>query len=125
MSGGPDSDTVRYAQRLTGVRVTLDGLANDGAPGENDQAGVATTTSGSDVENVDGGDGNDVIVGTDGPNVLVSRAGSDTITGLGGDDTIDTLDRTGDDTVNAGTGQDYCAVDLTDALTSCETVFSG
>ncbi len=80
---------------------------------------------GSDVENIDGGTGSDVLIGTNGPNFLVSRGGADVIRGLGGNDTIDTLDQVGDDTVNADQGQDYCASDSTDSLTSCETIFSG
>ncbi len=126
MSGGSDSDTVSYSRRLTSVGVTLDGVANDGAPGENDQAGVPQAPSGaSDVENVDGGDGSDVLIGSSGPNFLVSRGGPDTITGLGGADTIDVLDRVGDDHVDAGGGQDYCAADVADSLTTCEQIFSG
>ena len=124
MSGGADSDTARYVRRLTGVTVTLDGVANDGASGENDQAGVPTATAASDVENIDGGDGNDLLVGTDGPNFLVSRGGADTMRGLAGDDTIDTLDNVGGDTVVAGAGSgDYCASDAADTLTGCETIF--
>jgi Ca2+-binding RTX toxin-like protein len=56
-------------------------------------------------------------------NFLVGEKGTDTIRGLGGDDTIDTLDRGGPanvDHVDAGVGNDYCAVDPMDVKTSCE-----
>jgi len=67
----------------------------------------------------------DVLIGTSGPNFLVSRGGADTVTGLGGADTIDVFDRVGDDHVDTGGGQDYCAADVSDSLTSCEQIFSG
>jgi len=130
MVGGDGSDTASYFRRLTPLRVTLDGAANDGAVGENDQAGVPQGPLGRpDVENVNGGMGNDVLIGTSGPNFLVSRIGADTIHGLGGADTIDVRDRDRDsawnDVVDAGDGPDYCAANRTDDLTSCEEIFFG
>ena len=102
--------------------MTLDGAANDGAPGEGDRAGVLVHGV-SDVENITTGTGDDVVIGDDQANFLVSRGGADHVTGNGGADTIDTLDHAGDDVVSAGTGADYCAIDAGDARTSCETVF--
>ena len=48
----PDGGTVSYAERRRGVRVSLDGRANDGAPRERDNARA---------ERVEGGSGNDVL----------------------------------------------------------------
>jgi Ca2+-binding RTX toxin-like protein len=123
MVGGVGSDTAEYGRRLTPVRVTLDDLANDGAPGENDRAGVIQwqTVTWPDVENVTGGAAGDTVVGSIIDNVLVGGAGPDTVRGLGGNDTIDVLDGGSGDTVNAGSGQDHCVADPGDSLTSCET----
>ncbi len=123
MVGGPDSDTVSYSRRSTGVHVTLDGLANDGAPGERDRAGVIPwqTVTSPDVENVDGGAGNDVLVGSGLDNFLVTRGGADTIRGLAGNDTVDVMDHVGDDVVEAGPGNaDRCVIDAGDTVTGCE-----
>jgi Ca2+-binding RTX toxin-like protein len=122
MIGGVDSDTVSYSRRDSGVRVTLDGLANDGASGEGDQVGVIPwqTVTWPDVENVNGGDGNDVLVGSIVDNFLVSRGGADTVRGLAGDDTIDVQDHVPDDTVNGGNGADRCVSDSGDVVTNCE-----
>ncbi|MDP9219550.1 MAG: hypothetical protein M3P23_03315 [Actinomycetota bacterium] len=123
MVGGVDSDTVSYSRRNNGVRVTLDGLANDGAPGEGDQAGVIPwqTVTSPDVENINGGDGNDVLVGSALDNFLVTRGGADNIRGLAGNDTIDVMDHAGDDRVRGGLGDaDRCVTDATDTVTGCE-----
>ncbi len=105
MTGGTGTDTVTYAGsgdfpnvRATPVTVTLDGVANDGAPGENDSVAA-------DFENVVGATGADQIVGNGGDNELrlgfatavgalqggrvVGAAGDDTVTGAEGADTVD------------------------------------
>jgi Ca2+-binding RTX toxin-like protein len=96
------------------VTVTLDGVANDGSPGENDSVAA-------DIESANGGSGNDTLVGNAGPNVLVGGKGVDTVRGLGGDDTIDTLDHVAGDIANGGAGVDYCVSDPGDSQVSCET----
>jgi Ca2+-binding RTX toxin-like protein len=74
LRGGPGiRDVADYNDRTAAVTVTLDGLRNDGGPGENDLVE-------SDVEDVFGGAGNDTIVGD---------AQSNDIQGVGGDDVID------------------------------------
>ena len=80
MEGDPGTDTASYETHTVRVVATLDGVANDGATGENDN--VKT-----DVENLIGGSGNDSLTGSGAPNVIRGGAGNDTITGgLGGDD---------------------------------------
>lgn len=79
--GGAGIDTLDYGFAVLEVRVTLDGLADDGAAGENDDAG-------SDIENVSGTGGADTLVGNSASNVLTGLGGRDTLAGLGGDDTI-------------------------------------
>jgi Ca2+-binding RTX toxin-like protein len=66
-----------YERRSQPIVATLDGLPDDGQIGEADFIA-------SDVEGVEGGDGNDLIVGDDRPNTLYGLGGDDTIIGGGG-----------------------------------------
>jgi Ca2+-binding RTX toxin-like protein len=80
-SGGAGIDTVDYTATINDVTVTLDGAANDGPAGELDN--VAT-----DVENVDGGDGNDTLIGNAQTNRINGGPGNDTVDGKFGADTL-------------------------------------
>lgn len=97
LSGGPGVDTASWADHTGGVEVDLDGVADDGVPGERDNAGV-------DVENIIGGAGPDILVGSDGPNSLAGLAGRDLIKGKGGKDVVD--GGAGDNTIDGGAGVD-------------------
>jgi Ca2+-binding RTX toxin-like protein len=97
LSGGGSVDTANFSDHAGAVTVTLDGAANDGAPGENDVVR-------GDVENVDGSDAADTIVGDAGPNVLSGGGGDDRIAGGPGDD--DLRGWLGDDVVEGGAGED-------------------
>jgi Ca2+-binding RTX toxin-like protein len=118
INGGAGIDTVSYAGRSVGVSVSLDGVANDGEPGELDKVMA-------DVENVTGGAGNDTLVGSAVANILDGGAGNDTLSGgagndllrggagndtLGGDAGDDTFDMgasaDGDDAIHGGAGVD-------------------
>jgi len=81
MFGGVGVDTATYAARTSSVIVSLDDLANDGQPGEADNAH-------SDVENVIGGGAADRLTGSASPNRLEGRSGSDRLLGLNGADTL-------------------------------------
>lgn len=124
LSGGAGTDRAHYWPRTTSVSVNLDGLANDGAIGEGDNVGGPT----GDVENVDGGFGNDLLIGNGAANVLHGQAGRDVIFGLNGTDMIigggaadvlsggagnDRFDADDDvvDIVDGGAGRDEAAVD--------------
>jgi Ca2+-binding RTX toxin-like protein len=96
-SGGAGVDTVSYADAATGVIVKLDGLSNDGAPGEHDNVEP-------NMERVIGGNGDDHLTGSDLANTLVGAAGVDVLSGLGGNDVLEP--GTGDDTSNGGPGSD-------------------
>jgi Ca2+-binding RTX toxin-like protein len=102
IDGGGGTDTVSYSQRAVGVSVDL-AAGRGGGPGETDSITA--------VENVNGGDGPDVIRGNAGPNELTGHGSSDTdsganrIYGLGGDDQISGW--TGDDLLSGGDGNDY------------------
>jgi Ca2+-binding RTX toxin-like protein len=106
LHGGADNDELSYGARTDPLTITLDGQANDGAPGENDLIA-------NDIEEVDGGQADDTMTGNDGANVLVGADGNDTVDGGAGDDTLDgtmgndtVLGRTGADTVAGGHGDD-------------------
>jgi Ca2+-binding RTX toxin-like protein len=106
LHGGPDGDTVGYGQRTDPLTITMDGRANDGAPGENDLIGT-------DVEEVDGGQADDTMTGNDGSNVLVGADGNDSLRGGAGGDVLDgtmgndtVLGESGADTVAGGHGDD-------------------
>lgn len=107
LSGGADSDTVEYLDHGLGVKVAIDGQANDGNPGENDN--VFT-----DVENVTGTlVGSDIMFGSDADNILVGLGGNDSLVGLGGNDRM-FCDTGTSDRANGGDG-----IDTAD---QCETV---
>jgi Ca2+-binding RTX toxin-like protein len=80
LRGGPGiRDRVSYSEREAAVKVTLDGLRNDGEPGENDLVA-------NDVEDVSGGAGPDIIVGDANSNLLEGGAGNDRFDGRSGGD---------------------------------------
>jgi len=65
------------------VAITLNGVADDGAAGEGDNVGPAL-----DVEDVLGGDGDDLIAGNDNANWLDGGPGDDLLAGGDGPDTF-------------------------------------
>ncbi|MFO0554637.1 MAG: calcium-binding protein [Polyangiaceae bacterium] len=90
--GGDDDDLVSYADRTDPVFVTIDDKADDGADGEADMV--------TNVEWIEGGQGDDVLLGTEGSNRIWGLAGNDTIDGGLGDDQL--FGGEGDDTFPAG-----------------------
>jgi Ca2+-binding RTX toxin-like protein len=125
-AGGVGDDLVTYANRDLPVDISLDGVANDGSPGERDRVDA-------DVERVQGGAradvlradpdgaalfgdlGGDVILGGSGPDILVGgfdegadvlagAAGEDQLSGGSGDDELD--GGAGTDVLRAGSGDD-------------------
>lgn len=83
-SGGAGADWMIY-YTSSDLIVDLDGVADDGTAGEQDNVGT-------DVENLQGGPGNDLLVGNDANNVLNGRYGTDTLRGGGGADVLETPD---------------------------------
>ena len=90
--GSGESDLASYAARSEDLNLSLDGVANDGAAGENDQL--------LDIEDVTGGSGNDSITGSGKANVIRDTGGIDTVRGLGGKDNL------GGESVDGGSGDD-------------------
>jgi Ca2+-binding RTX toxin-like protein len=74
--GSPGLDTATYSERWNTVNVSLDGVANDGEPGEEDYVA-------NDVENITGGNTGDTLSGDGRGNVLRGEGGDDTIYGNG------------------------------------------
>ena len=94
--GGEGSDTVSFVEDTAGVQVDLGAGTATGA-------GTGTDTI-TEVENVAGGAGDDIIIGDEFDNVLDGGAGNDTIIGLESDDVI--IGGTGNDFLYAGAGDD-------------------
>ena len=81
LQGGAGTDTVSYAGRANPVTINLDGLANDGEGGENDNVNA-------DIENALGGSGADTLTGNEGPNNLNGGPGADVLNGGNGNDVL-------------------------------------
>ena len=95
--GGGGSDRLNLSARSEDLSLSLDGAANDGAPGEGDNIGP-------DVSTVLGGYGADTFTGNDGANAFDGGEGNDTINGAGGDDNL--VGGAGNDHIAGGAGQD-------------------
>ncbi|WP_428939069.1 C2 family cysteine protease [Fontivita pretiosa] len=116
--GGYGADTADYSTRTTPLRLAIDGLANDGAPGENDQivSDIETLAGGSsnDYLNIGpafsgnywfyGNAGNDTILGGRGDDYILCGAGDDRVFGYDGIDLISGED--GNDSIRGGAGRD-------------------
>ena len=117
--GGAGIDSVTYARGTTAVAVDLDGVADDGRPGEGDNVGadVETVRGGpgndtlvgdADGNTIDGNDGVDLLKGGDGGDLLRGGAGGDSIDGEAGNDTL--KGDSGFDLLVGGSGTDDCDV---------------
>ena len=93
LDGGLGNDYALYWNRTAGVNISLDGVANDGEPGEND--------SYTSIESGIGGDGPDTLTGDAGANDFYGWGSDDTIDGRGGADDMFGLD--GIDTISYAT----------------------
>jgi Ca2+-binding RTX toxin-like protein len=96
--GGAATDTATYEGRPNPVTASLDGVANDGEAGENDN--VET-----DVENLIGGSHDDTLIGNSAGNSLYGSFGGDTLKGGGNNDGL--YGEGSNDTLDGGTGADY------------------
>jgi Ca2+-binding RTX toxin-like protein len=112
MSGGIGADTADYSDHSSNVIVTIDAVANDGAPqGPSVNSVPEHDNVLLDTENVIGGSGDDSLVGSSTPNMLDGRDGNDTLNGLGGNDTL--LGGNGNDTAVVGIiSKDLDVIDL-------------
>jgi uncharacterized repeat protein (TIGR01451 family) len=111
LAGGAGTDTAHYGVRTAGVDLSINGLDDDGEPGEGDLIL-------SDIENLVGGLGRDTLTGSDDPNAISGGFESDVLDGRAGDDTLD--GGPGSDVVDGGADVDTCASDPLDTFLNCE-----
>jgi Ca2+-binding RTX toxin-like protein len=103
LGGTGGHDRVSYADHTAGVTVRIGGMAAGGAPGEGDVIGA-------DVEDAQGGAGDDLLIGTDAADTLDGGGGKDRLEGLGGDDHL-SGGGGGADTVLGADGDDDLTAD--------------
>jgi Ca2+-binding RTX toxin-like protein len=103
-SGGQGTDTVREDGHVGALRLSIDGLPNDRVVGDQSQG---TDNIASDVENVVGGPGDDVISGSSANNRLTGGDGKDELSGLLGNDVL--VPGPGIDSLVGGGGRDTAA----------------
>ena len=124
LNGGSGIDEVTYSGATQRVVVDFDDVADDGI------LSVETDNVHTDVEDITGGSGEDILTGDGRNNVLSGGAGADQITGGGGfdqlygeedDDTIAARDGN-TERVDCGDGGDSANVDTGDKLSGCEAV---
>lgn len=117
--GGSGRDTVEFSllsSHLDGLQVSLDNVANDGYIGG---LSLGVDNVRSEVENVIGSLGPDLLIGSAVNNRLEGKAGDDTLKGLGGNDTL--LGGANDDTIQGGPGDDSCQQGAgTGTVSGCE-----
>jgi len=122
LAGGAGRDRVDYPE-VAAQRISLDGVRDDGAPGELDKVHA-------DVEDVAAGAGDDTLIGSGAANRLDGGPGADRIEGGAGEDELlggpgaDTLlARDGlRETIDCGADSDTGEGDTTDELAGCEAV---
>ena len=95
MDGGDGNDVADFSSLTAAVRANL-------------ATGKASGPAGNDtllnLEGLNGGSGNDLLIGDDGPNLLTGNSGNDNISGAGGDDVL--LGGYGNDLLVGGAGND-------------------
>jgi len=124
ITGGGGFDGVRFTG-TAGVAVSLDDVANDGTGG-----GAEGANAHSDIEDVRGTQGNDVLIGSAAANVLDGSGGDDRVDGRGGLDFYDlgagadvALARDGlGERIMCGDGADRLTGDDIDESSACEVV---
>ncbi len=90
VNGGPGVDLATYADHIVGsVRVSLDGLANDGYAGENDNVKTENVTGGSRADVISGSAASNLLNGGGGDDEVRGAGGADSVYGGGDDDTIE------------------------------------
>jgi Ca2+-binding RTX toxin-like protein len=125
LSGGPGDDNASYVGHPAGVVADLDGVDDDGMPGERDRIDAdiealvgspyADTLTGNSGSNTLIGDppallggvgGDDILYGGGGPDVLYGYNGNDRMFGQGGDDAL--FGEAGTDHLDGGLHRDRC-----------------
>ena len=102
------SDTINAAAITTDLNIDLTAGATSTIAGR-----TVTISAGTVIENVYGGDGNDMLTGNDAGNRIHGGHGNDTIDGGEGADTL--YGELGTDTLIGGSGDDTYVIDASDA----------
>jgi Ca2+-binding RTX toxin-like protein len=121
ISGDAEKDTVSYEDRTSSVIVTLDGQANDGEAGENDNVlpNVESVVGGRRGDDLYGDHDGNTVNGGDGEDLLIGDAGVDQLLGGDAPDVVEARDGVADE-VTCGNGEDLAIVDAKDKV-DCET----
>lgn len=96
-------DSPEMATRTTGIHISLDGVANDGVPGEGDNVLAS----------------NEQIQGTRFDDVLTGGAGNQTLEGMAGDDRLD--GGAGSNSYYCGAGEDVATLNRLEAIRALVT----
>jgi serralysin len=112
MDGGAGTDTVDYSAETNAVTVNL-------ATGQASGADIGTDTL-SNIENVIGGAGNDVLAGGGDNDIIDGGTGQDIIQGGNGNDTL--IGGDGNDTLTGGNGDDIFLFDFTPGTSNIDTI---
>jgi Ca2+-binding RTX toxin-like protein len=97
IGGDGQDDYLSFRDRTENLTLDADGKADDGAAGEGDRVGT-------DIEQMEGGSGNDHLTGTAADNYLYGADGDDVLSGLGGNDYLQ--GGADDDTLHGGADED-------------------
>jgi Ca2+-binding RTX toxin-like protein len=97
--GGAGRDTVTFVNLTLPVRITPDGVADDGSSGEGDNVQ-------RDNEVLIGGSAGDVLIGGEASDTLDGGKGADSIDGAGGGDSLRGGDDDAADAIKGGAGAD-------------------
>lgn len=125
LDGGPGFDTLAdgdYNRGLGDVSVTLDGLANDGEPGEGDNVSAVEKLRvvGNRVTLI-GSDAAEQLSVEAKASTIDGKGGLDTLTGGAGSDAIEARDGIAEP-VDCGAGTDSAQLDAGDRPTGCESI---
>jgi Ca2+-binding RTX toxin-like protein len=122
LSGGAGRDDANYSDEKSSVTLSLDDVANDGAPGEGDDIHTDVEMAGAVRFDAMTGDpvdppGGDTIIGDDAANYLETSNGPARVEGLGGDDTLVVVNSKQPSTLDGGDGNDQLeGLDAADTL---------
>ncbi len=134
--GGPGRDTIDYNGRTQPLTVTLDNVAADGESGEFDNvrsnvenvnggAGQDTIESFGAFSRLDGRGARDILKGGDGPDTLIGGPGNDALESGSGIDVVDARDNE-PDFVDCGTEADSLSRDVGEGtVRNCESIQVG
>jgi hypothetical protein len=125
MSGGAGLDLVDYYYSSEAVTASIDGVANDGVPGDGGNIGLdieGIQGSANFGDTLTGGTGADGLYGYGGNDRIEGGFGQDQLYGYSGDDTLLSRDGQGGETVSCDAGADSATVDPSDLHSSCETL---